>query len=244
MISPAMVVDSTVVSPSVSTEIASEGTPRAIKYERPTAPSVNTASPPAPPVVIIRGAILATYSSTAWSRRARKTGDGRPWYSAAPSTRMISADCASSRVDWRSIRTEKYAMKRIIAANPVNSAFQTVLLTCATTIVVAMAKSETSATETFHLLEEALRGDWPQTPYYACGFDRDAGCYPGIYSETPEPIPTGSRTLTRVADMFRANAHSNYSSGDLLHSRQAQHNLELPGGLERTGVAEDIFESL
>src|SRR5580693_41635 len=45
---------------------------------------------------------------------------------------MISAGCASSRVDCRSIRTEKYAMKRIMAASTATTAFQTVFFTFAT----------------------------------------------------------------------------------------------------------------
>src|ERR1700722_2096721 len=98
---------------------------------------------------------------------------------------MISAGCASSRLDCRSMRNERYATKNPAAASAATIAFQTVLFTCATLIVIAMFRAETITSaanpllkdvrraivrgsltqqgwwvaETFHLLAEALRSD-------------------------------------------------------------------------------------
>jgi uncharacterized membrane protein len=83
-------------------------------------------------------------------------------------------------------------MERIMTASPATSAFQTVLLTCATLIVIATANSDTIASaanpllkevrravargsltppgwciaETFRALEEALRSDCEGTTYW------------------------------------------------------------------------------
>jgi hypothetical protein len=46
-----------------------------------------------------------------------------------------------------------------------------------------------------------------------------AGHYAGTNSETPQWAPAEAWTFSCVADMFRANAHPNYSSGNVLQSR-------------------------
>ena len=99
--------------------------------------------------------------------------------------------------------------------------------------------------ETFRLLEEALHSHYgikmaltaesarpaaeahvrsdhlwrPLVPHYARRVDGNARCYTGIHRELPQRAPAKARTLSRIADVFRTNAHPNYPSGKVLHSR-------------------------
>lgn len=90
--------DSLVVRPVVSSRIALSGMPSVRMYFRPTAASLVVSPTPTPPVRTTRGAIPRRHRSTAWSSRARKTGDGLPQYCAAPSTTMASPVFARSRL--------------------------------------------------------------------------------------------------------------------------------------------------
>ena len=69
---------------SSSPKIASAGTPWEIAYARATAASVVRSPDSLPPVTTKCGAMPSFQSLTACSRRASKTGDGRPSYWAAP----------------------------------------------------------------------------------------------------------------------------------------------------------------
>ena len=90
--------DSLVVRPVVSSRMALSGIPSLRMYFRPTAASLVVSPTPTPPVRTTRGAIPRRHRSTAWSSRARKTGDGLPQYCAAPSTTMASLALARSRL--------------------------------------------------------------------------------------------------------------------------------------------------
>ena len=90
--------DSWVVRPVVSSRIAVSGIPRPITYFRLTAASLVVSPTPTPPVSTTRGAMRRRHRPTAWSSRARKTGDGRPQYCAAPSTTIASLGLARSRL--------------------------------------------------------------------------------------------------------------------------------------------------
>src|ERR1022692_513732 len=79
----------------------------------------------------MRGASLRWYNSSAWSRRARKTGEGRPRYSAAPSTRITSAGCASSRTLCCSMRLDRNATATSKPMTASAIVFQMTLFMCA-----------------------------------------------------------------------------------------------------------------
>ena len=102
-------IDSLVVRPLISTTIARSGTPRDMAYFRATAASLVVSPTPMPPVRINVGARPRFHRDTAWSTRARSTGDGRPTYCAAPSTTIASAFCASSRRPARATSTIEIA---------------------------------------------------------------------------------------------------------------------------------------
>ena len=76
--------------------IADAGTPRDMAYARAAAASVVRSPTALPPVTTNHRARPLFQRSTAWSIRARKTGDGVPSYCAAPSTTIASAGRASS----------------------------------------------------------------------------------------------------------------------------------------------------
>ena len=72
---------------------------------------------------------LWRYRNSAWFRRASRTGEGLPRYSAAPSTRITSAGRASSTVDWRRMsRSHREQLRQRRGARPGTEASTAILI--------------------------------------------------------------------------------------------------------------------
>src|SRR2546426_4939059 len=111
-----------VLAPAGSPTTAPSGSPALRRQRRPTSDSLTVSPDPTPPVTRITGASPRWYSAAAWSSRARKTGEGRPLYCAAPRTAIASAAVAWSCAPASATATTTAAQPKMSATMTVTAA--------------------------------------------------------------------------------------------------------------------------